>query len=98
MDTTLEAGLAQLSDNDPDIASLIDSRREKIIELLDRYSAEIELHNPAWGLVGTADHQELVIKHILDSLAPLGIIRRLLPESALAASAGAVPVWGAASS
>ena len=91
MDATLEAGLAQLSANDPDIASLIDSRREKIIELLDRYSAEIELHNPAWGLVGTADHQELIIKHMLDSLAPLGIIRRLLPESALAASAGETP-------
>lgn len=42
-----------------------------------RYVAEIERLNPALGLVG-ASGDELIIKHILDSLAPIGIIRGLL--------------------
>jgi len=44
---------------------------------LVRYIAEIELWNPAYGLVG-ASGDELVVKHILDSLAPLAAIRALL--------------------
>ncbi|MDR2485388.1 MAG: 16S rRNA (guanine(527)-N(7))-methyltransferase RsmG [Treponema sp.] len=46
--------------------------------LLNTYIEEIELFNPAYGLVKVKDRQELVVKHILDSLGPLGIIRRLL--------------------
>jgi 16S rRNA (guanine527-N7)-methyltransferase len=53
---------------------------EGIAALLERYMAEIELFNPAWGLVGARDRRELVVKHILDSLAPLGILRRLFPR------------------
>jgi 16S rRNA (guanine527-N7)-methyltransferase len=45
--------------------------------LLNRYCNEIELFNPAYGLVSVKDRAELVIKHILDSLAPLGIIKQL---------------------
>jgi len=48
---------------------------------LYRYLAEIELWNPAYGLV-KATSDELVIKHALDSLAPLTILRSLLPEAA----------------
>jgi 16S rRNA (guanine527-N7)-methyltransferase len=44
---------------------------------LERYIAAIEAWNPAYGLVG-ASGDELVIKHILDSLAPLVAINRLL--------------------
>ncbi|MGD9938947.1 MAG: 16S rRNA (guanine(527)-N(7))-methyltransferase RsmG [Clostridia bacterium] len=44
---------------------------------LERYIAAIEAWNPAYGLVG-ATGDELVIKHILDSLAPLAVINRLL--------------------
>lgn len=44
---------------------------------LERYIAAIEAWNPAYGLVG-ATGEELVIKHILDSLAPLAVINRLL--------------------
>jgi 16S rRNA (guanine527-N7)-methyltransferase len=55
---------------------------------LNKYIEEIELFNPAYGLVGTGDRRELVVKHILDSLAPLGHILSLLepagPEAALA--------------
>jgi 16S rRNA (guanine527-N7)-methyltransferase len=39
---------------------------------------EIEALNPAYGLVKVSSRKELVVKHILDSLAPLGHIARLL--------------------
>lgn len=47
-----------------------------MIDTLDRYIAAIEAWNPVWALVG-ASGDELVIKHILDSLAPLSVIDRL---------------------
>jgi 16S rRNA (guanine527-N7)-methyltransferase len=49
-------------------------------ELFDRlclYVSEIERLNPVLGLVA-ATGDELVIKHILDSLAPIGILRGLI--------------------
>ena len=67
------------------------SRRksDEIIPLLECYIKEIELFNPAYGLVGTEDTNELVIKHILDSLAPLGIFSNLIKnEGCSAADAG----------
>lgn len=42
---------------------------------LARYGAEIEAWNPSHGLVG-AEGEELVVKHLLDSLAPLALIRQ----------------------
>jgi len=45
---------------------------------LARYIEEIELFNAAYGLVKVKDRRELIVKHILDSLAPLPILRRLL--------------------
>jgi 16S rRNA (guanine527-N7)-methyltransferase len=53
-------------------------------ELRDRlglYVSEIERLNPSLGLVG-ASGEELVVKHILDSLAPLGAILALLGSKA----------------
>ena len=47
-------------------------------KLLTRYIEEIELFNPAYGLVKVKDREELIVKHILDSLAPLNIINSLL--------------------
>ncbi|MDR2445560.1 MAG: 16S rRNA (guanine(527)-N(7))-methyltransferase RsmG [Spirochaetaceae bacterium] len=46
--------------------------------LLNRFSDEIELFNPAYGLVSVKDRNELVVKHILDSLAPIITIKQLL--------------------
>ncbi len=51
-----------------------------VIDTLERYVGAIEKWNPAWGLVG-ASGDELVIKHILDSLAPLSVINRLIDEA-----------------
>src|SRR3989339_663038 len=63
-------------------------------EKLMRYISEIEAWNPAYGLV-SASGDELVIKHILDSLAPWRLLQDLLEEcdhkrSALAGGARAV--------
>jgi 16S rRNA (guanine527-N7)-methyltransferase len=76
----LSEGIEVLCKNDSEIEHLIahDKRKDEIILFLDRYIKEIELFNPAYGLVGTSDIKELVIKHIFDSLAPLGIISRIL--------------------
>lgn len=49
-------------------------------ERLGRYIDAIESWNPTHGLVG-ASGDELIVKHILDSLAPLSIIDGLLSES-----------------
>jgi 16S rRNA (guanine527-N7)-methyltransferase len=54
---------------------------------LARYGAEIESWNPSHGLVG-AEGDELVIKHLLDSLAPLALIK----DKALAIRASRAPL------
>ncbi|MDR3342843.1 MAG: 16S rRNA (guanine(527)-N(7))-methyltransferase RsmG [Treponema sp.] len=78
MDQTLKAGLQGLCQGDPAIERILSTRFEAVLGLLNRYVEEIELFNPAYGLVGAKDRQELVVKHILDSLAPLGIISQLI--------------------
>ena len=50
---------------------------DQILSLLIKYTDEIELFNPAYGLVKVRDRRELIVKHIFDSLAPINIIRRL---------------------
>jgi len=80
----LAEGIDALRQSDKDIDRLIGPRSEKVISQLTGYINEIELFNAAYGLVGAADTEELVIKHILDSLAPLGIILRLLAVNCLA--------------
>jgi 16S rRNA (guanine527-N7)-methyltransferase len=72
----LAESLLSLCRNDPAVENIIAPRREEIITLLAAYINEIMTHNPVLSLVGTNDPKELVIRHILDSLAPLGIISR----------------------
>jgi 16S rRNA (guanine527-N7)-methyltransferase len=69
----LESGLEKLGLPD-NITNRI--TRNDVIRLLERYIREIETFNDAYGLVKVKDRNELVIKHILDSLAPLEIIAR----------------------
>jgi 16S rRNA (guanine527-N7)-methyltransferase len=47
------------------------------LPLLYKYMEEIELFNPAYGLVKVKDQDELAVKHLIDSLAPAGIISKL---------------------
>ncbi|MDR1804191.1 MAG: 16S rRNA (guanine(527)-N(7))-methyltransferase RsmG [Treponema sp.] len=63
----LEEGLAKLG-----------LPQDKILPLLLSYIKEIELFNPAYSLVKVKDRRELVVRHILDSLAPLSVIRHTL--------------------
>jgi len=79
-ETLLSEGIEALRQTDSRFECIIGPRCEEIVSLLSRYIKEIELFNPAYGLVGAKDSEELVIKHILDSLAPLGIISRLITE------------------
>jgi len=74
-------GVKALLESDKDIERLLCGRFEKVISLLDCYKNEIELFNPAYRLTGTNNTKDLVIRHILDSLAPLGILSRLLGET-----------------
>ncbi|MDR0323113.1 MAG: 16S rRNA (guanine(527)-N(7))-methyltransferase RsmG [Treponema sp.] len=75
----LSDGISALCKSDENINRLIVPRRDEILLLLTRYIKEIVFFNDAYGLVGTNEKDELIIKHILDSLAPLGILSRL-PE------------------
>ena len=77
----LSDGLVRLSRNDPDTDRLITPRLEDIFSLLAQYITEIELYNPTLSLVGTDERQGLIIRHILDSLAPVGSISRLMTGS-----------------
>lgn len=64
----INAGLGQ---------DLFADRLEIITKLLETYIAEIELFNQVYGLVKVKDRDELVVKHILDSLSPLGALASL---------------------
>jgi 16S rRNA (guanine527-N7)-methyltransferase len=78
MSALLKEGLLHLMHDDPDIDKLCGSRFDAIQELLEKYVCEIELFNEAYGLVNVQSRDELIVKHILDSLAPLGILFRTL--------------------
>ena len=84
----LSQGLARLCEDDSGAEKLIAPRRDAIFSLLTQYILEIEQHNPALSLVGTDDRQELIVRHILDSLAPVGILSRLLTGSRTVADVG----------
>jgi 16S rRNA (guanine527-N7)-methyltransferase len=75
MDELLARGIDALLEQDRRLhAFFSEQERSRLQETLEAYVRELELFNPAYGLVGTESHEELIIKHILDSLAPLGPI------------------------
>lgn len=55
---------------------------DKTLSLLRKYIGEIELFNPAYGLVKVRDRRELIVKHVFDSLAPLHVIHRIISRGA----------------
>ena len=73
----LEEGLEKLNLDKTDGCKY---KRSSILTLLRKYIEEIELFNEAYGLVKVIDRRELIVKHILDSLAPLGMIFKSLPD------------------
>jgi 16S rRNA (guanine527-N7)-methyltransferase len=86
MDDLLKEGI-RLQDSDGD--ELFGNRLDEVLNLLEKYIAEIELFNPAYKLVGVKDRRELVVKHILDSLSGLEIIRLYLNIGAISRIADA---------
>ncbi|MDR1177665.1 MAG: 16S rRNA (guanine(527)-N(7))-methyltransferase RsmG [Spirochaetaceae bacterium] len=83
----LEAGLSALELSDRNIGEALKGRRETVLAQLAAYIHEIEFFNGAYSLVGAHTREELVVRHILDSLAPLGIIRHLIEETPVPALA-----------
>ena len=78
MEKILEEGLLWLCKNDPEIDGIVRPRFSEIAALLEAYITEIQKYNPSLSLVGTNDKDALIIRHILDSLSPLGVIFRRL--------------------
>lgn len=77
MEELLQRGLAALAaDPSHPAPELLEGR---VVAGLLAYIAEIDRFNPALSLVGSKTREELILKHILDSLAPLGALRALLP-------------------
>ena len=74
----LEKGMTEI---DPALAE------PKVIFRLARLYDEIELFNPKYALVNAAGEQ-LVIRHILDCLAPVGIFRQFIKPSVRMADLG----------
>ena len=62
MDTVLSQGLEQLGFDPQKIPDLA--------KKMEAYISELQLFNSAYNLVNTDDHEELVIRHVFDSLAP----------------------------
>jgi 16S rRNA (guanine527-N7)-methyltransferase len=81
-DRLLYRGLEQLGRQDPRAARLFNGRLDGIAARLTGYIEEVERFNPAYGLVHVKDRRELVVRHILDSLAPLGLLLGLLERRA----------------
>ncbi|MDR2246975.1 MAG: 16S rRNA (guanine(527)-N(7))-methyltransferase RsmG [Treponema sp.] len=80
-DTLLREGLEVLTRGDSGAARLLEDRLNEVTALLTGYIEEIERFNPAYGLVGVKDRSSLVVRHILDSLAPLGLLLRILEQN-----------------
>lgn len=60
----------------------IDSGKIEILsEKMEKYINEIILFNSAYNLTNTSDREELIIRHVLDSLAPFKIIRNLIDKT-----------------
>ncbi|MDR1466545.1 MAG: 16S rRNA (guanine(527)-N(7))-methyltransferase RsmG [Treponema sp.] len=49
---------------------------KEVLPLLKKYIEEIELFNPVYKLVGVKERNELIVKHILDSLSGAALMSR----------------------
>ena len=59
---------------------LDNTARATLVSKMEQYIKEIILFNSAYNLTNTSDHDELVVRHILDSLAGYEIIKKLLEQ------------------
>ena len=54
---------------------------ERVLPKLNSYINELELFNSAYDLVGADTHQDIVVRHILDSLAPYSHLQNLISQA-----------------
>ena len=54
---------------------------ERVLPKLNSYINELELFNSAYDLVGADTHQDIVVRHILDSLAPYSHLKNLISQA-----------------
>lgn len=58
-----------------------DEEAQRLVPLMESYIREIILFNSAYNLTNTSDHDELVTRHIFDSLAPYTTFKRLFTDA-----------------
>ncbi|GMO48481.1 MAG: 16S rRNA (guanine(527)-N(7))-methyltransferase RsmG [Termitinemataceae bacterium] len=78
MNDLLKEGLYQIINKSPLALNLLKERLDDVIRLLNVYICEIEMFNPRYGLVKYETRDELITKHILDSLAGIDSILKIL--------------------
>ena len=54
---------------------------ERVLPKLNSYINELELFNSAYDLVGADTHQDIIVRHILDSLAPYSHLKNLISQA-----------------
>ncbi len=58
------------------VPGLSENARASLVSKMEQYIKEIILFNSAYNLTNTSEHDELVIRHILDSLAGYDVIKK----------------------
>ena len=58
------------------VHGLDDKSVESLVSKMEQYIKELILFNSAYNLTNTSDHDELVVRHILDSLSGYDIIKK----------------------
>ena len=76
MITILEQGIT-LS-----VPGLEHNARTLLVSKMEQYIKELILFNSAYNLTNTSDHDELVVRHILDSLAGYELIKKFVDQKA----------------
>ena len=74
MSSILQSGLNLV------LPSLSKEALDSLVPKLERYINEIILFNSAYNLTNTSDHDELVVRHILDSLAGYELIKKYIDD------------------
>lgn len=67
------------------VPGLTDESRASLVSKMEQYIKEIILFNSAYNLTNTSDHDELVVRHVLDSLAGYEIVKKSLSSNDQAA-------------
>ena len=64
------------------VPGLEQNARTLLVSKMEQYIKEIILFNSAYNLTNTSDHDELVVRHILDSLAGYELIKKYAAQKA----------------